>query len=230
MRKLSLILLLSAITSCMVIAQEVRMELYSVRNDTILRVETVAEGVQMPSVAVCPDESVLETIAPVQVQGPDSLHLPNLGYQGQLPFGIWSGGYAGWYNWRLHEGLNVSLGTSVFAAFGKNAPHGAGFTQSVSAMYAMPITSRLSLAVGGYFDNIYWTDRSFNSAGLNAVLGYKFDEHWEGYIYGQKSMLNKRMPYPLYDLNSLGDRIGAAVQYNFNPRFSVRVAVESVRH
>ena len=36
------------------------------------------------------------------------------------------------------------------------------------------------------------------------------------------------MPYPLYDMQALGDRVGAAVKYNFNPSFSVQVSVEKV--
>jgi hypothetical protein len=35
------------------------------------------------------------------------------------------------------------------------------------------------------------------------------------------------MPYPLYDMSNLGDRIGAAVRYNFSPSFSIQVNVES---
>lgn len=65
--------------------------------------------------------------------------------------------------------------------------------------------------------------------GINAVLGYKFDERWEAYLYGQKSVMNSRMPLPLYDMNGLGDRIGAAVKYNFSPKFSVTVSVEERR-
>ena len=91
--------------------------------------------------------------------------------------------------------------------------------------YAVPLTGKLSLAVGGYIDNIYWAHDAFHDAGLNAVLSYKFDEHWEGYLFGQKSLVTTRMPLPLYDMGNIGDRIGAAVRYNFNPRFSIQVSV-----
>lgn len=59
------------------------------------------------------------------------------------------------------------------------------------------------------------------------MLGYKFDEHWEGYIFGQKSLVNTRMPLPLYDIGNIGDRIGAAIKYNFNPSFSIQVSVSA---
>ena len=74
---------------------------------------------------------------------------------------------------------------------------------------------------------MYWANSTFRDAGLTAVLGYKFDEHWEGYLYAQKSIVTNT-PIPLYiqDLNDMGDRIGAAVRYNFSPNFSVQVSVE----
>ena len=63
-------------------------------------------------------------------------------------------------------------------------------------------------------------------AGLTAMLNYRFDEHWEGYLYGQKSLVSKRIPLPLYGMSNIGDRIGAAVRYNFSPSFSIQVNVE----
>ena len=76
-------------------------------------------------------------------------------------------------------------------------------------------------------NNLYWSHDAYRDAGLNAVLGYKFNEHWEGYIFGQKSLVNKNMPMPLYDMSRIGDRIGAAIKYNFNPQFSIQVTVET---
>ena len=59
------------------------------------------------------------------------------------------------------------------------------------------------------------------------MVGYRFDEHWEAFLYGQKSVVNGlRMPYPLYDMQELGDRIGASVRYNVNPSMSIEVSVE----
>ncbi len=160
----------------------------------------------------------------------DSLHLPALTMRGQMP--LMSCSYAslwGLDTWQLHKGLNMSLGASVFASFGKNAPHGAGFAQELSMMYAVPLSKNLSLALGGWISNAYWAHDRFTDAGVSAVLGYKFDNHWEAYVYGRKSLVNKPMPYHFNTMQELGDRIGAAVKYNFSPSFSVQVSVETGR-
>lgn len=159
----------------------------------------------------------------------DSLHLPPLSFNGHVrPIGMYPLSWGGWYSWDLHKGLNVSVGASVFAQFGKHARHGAGFSQNFSAMYAMPLTDKLSLAIGGYMNNVYWAHDSYRDAGVSAVLGYQFDERWEAYLYAQKSLVDNKkfMPYPLYDMGELRDRIGAAVKYNFSPNFSVQISVE----
>ena len=159
-------------------------------------------------------------------QNADTLNLPTLNIKGQVPLMTYP--YDGWWgvnNWTLHKGLNVNLGASVFAAFGKGAPKGAGFAQDLSMMYALPLTKRLTLAIGGWVSNAYWAHDRFTDAGVSAVLGYKFDEHWEAYVYGRKSLVNKPIPYRFCTMDDLGDRIGAAVKYNFSPSFSVQVSV-----
>ena len=160
----------------------------------------------------------------------DSLHLPLLTDRGLMePIGYAPLAYWHSYNtWNLHKGVNVQLGASVFASFGKNASHGAGFSQNISAMYAVPITDKWSLAIGGYYNNVYWAHDAYRNAGLSAVLGYKFDEHWEAYIYGQKAITDSKrhIPYPLYDISDMGDRIGAALKYNFNNNVSIQMSVE----
>lgn len=166
----------------------------------------------------------------------DSLHLPLLNALGQVPtrgylgycysLPLWGG--PGWGFWNLHEGLNVSLGASVFAEFGKHARHGAGFSQQIAMQYAMPLTDKLSLSLGGYLTNVNWQHESMRDAGLSAVLGYKFNEKWEAYVYGQKSLVqtNNYMPRSLYEMEQLGDKIGAAVRYNFSPSFSMQLSFE----
>lgn len=146
----------------------------------------------------------------------------SLSYRRNNLWGPWSGAGV----WNLHSGLNVSLGASVFSPIGKKSHGGAGFAQNITAVYVVPLTNKLSLAVGGYFDNVNWGHRSYRDAGLNAVLGYRFNEHWEAYVYGQKSFLKKEMPLPLYYMTNVGDRIGAAVRYSPNHTFSVTVSVE----
>ena len=161
---------------------------------------------------------------------PDTtLHLPSLNNLGQMHYiNRWPMSYslAGYRNWDLHQGLNMSLGASVFAGFGKYAPSGAGFAQNVSGMYALPFNDKLSLAFGGYFLNADWGGRNLRDAGLNAVLGYKFNDHWEAYLFGQKSLMSPKVPWPYYDPMEFGDRLGAAVKYNFNPSFSIQLSVE----
>ena len=162
----------------------------------------------------------------------DSLHLPLMDASGRvlsagyMPFGLMN-----WSSFGLHRGLNLSVGASVFAQFGKHAHGGVGFTQHISALYAMPLTNRLSLAVGGYFDQMQWNHNTVHDAGLTAVLGYQFNEHWEAYLYGQKSLVNSRdVPYYLYDIGAVGDKIGAAVKYNFNPSLSIQMSVEHMAY
>lgn len=160
----------------------------------------------------------------------DTLHLPLLNRFGQSYINMYPYDWFGTFDWQLHKGINVSLGASVFASFGDGPWTGAGFTQSIAAMYAIPITDRFSVAVGGYLNNLYWSRDAYHDAGFNAVFGYKFDEHWEGYIFGQKSLVNRPMPLPLYDMSRAGDRIGASLKYNFNPRSSIQVTVSAENH
>ncbi len=158
---------------------------------------------------------------------PDTLALPRLDRRGHVPVGIYPMGWGGWHDWGLHGGLNLSVGLSAFVSFGKGPWKGVGFGQNISAMYAIPVTDRLSVAVGGYLDHLFWQRDSYVDAGLSAVIGYRFDEHWEAYLYGQKSLVRNRMPMPLYDVGDIGDRIGATVKYNFSPTFSIQVSVET---
>lgn len=141
------------------------------------------------------------------------------------------------YGW-LHPGLNVSLGMSVFASFGKHAPKGAGFGQNLSATWLQPLGKRGWMAVGGYVNHMNWSGNSYTSGGLTAELGYQFNEHWSAYVYGQKSVANSGLGYygygygrGLYDLtpmmyNDLGDKLGVAVRWKPNPTLSVELQVE----
>lgn len=139
----------------------------------------------------------------------------------------------------LHSGLNVSMGLSVFAMFGKNAPSGAGFSQNLTATYLRPLGKKSWMAVGGYVDHINWSGNSFTTGGLQGQLGYQFDEHWAAYLYGQKSIINNGVqPYGfyhrsgLYGMSSplpydkLGDKLGAAVRWTPNPTLSIELSVE----
>ena len=157
------------------------------------------------------------------------LHIPTLTEYGTMPsMYFYPYMWGGFHSWDVHEGLNTTLGASVFSTFGSgNTYSGAGFSQNIAMVYAKPLTERLSLAVGGYFHNMFWAHDTYRDVGLTAVLGYQFDEHWSGYLYGQKSLLpDTRMPRHLMDMGELGDRIGAAVRYTFNPSFSVQLSFD----
>jgi hypothetical protein len=157
------------------------------------------------------------------------------------------------YGMGLHPGLNLSVDLSAFATFGHNVPHRGGFGERLTATYLANITDKLWIAAGGYIQNTNWGGDNYRDGGLYAVLGYKFNEHWEAYIYGQKSIANNYgSMYNRYDYYGCApgyfgylpgvmgygygygglygpaavDRIGATVKYNFNPNFSVQVSVE----
>ena len=163
------------------------------------------------------------------------------------------------YGWGLHRGLNVSLDLSAFATFGKNAPHRGGFGQSINATYLAPLTrdGKLWIAGGGYFNNTTWGGDSFRDVGLYAILGYKFNEHWEAYVYGQLSINNNfdrlygcyagyGYPYgygwmpglwgPMCHVMPMGygmgmpgaNVLGAGVKYNVNKNFSIGLSIEGV--
>lgn len=94
--------------------------------------------------------------------------------------------------WGLHKGLNLSIDLSVFATFGKNAPHWGGFTQTINATYLTPLTkdNKLWMALGTYINNINYGSNNFHDGGVYGMLGYKFNEHWEAFVYGQVSVAN----------------------------------------
>ena len=147
------------------------------------------------------EEAIAE--AERQSQHQDSLMLPPLNAQGQVDTTCrYPLAFGGWNSWGLHRGLNVQIGASVFAEFGKGAHSGAGFQQNIALMYAMPINDKLSVAVGGYLNNVNYAGGNWHDAGLSAVVGYRFNEHLEAYIWGQKSITNNvgnRLRYGLYD-------------------------------
>ena len=53
------------------------------------------------------------------------------------------------YGYGLHKGLNVSLGASAFATFGKGLPHKGGFSQNINATYLAPLSKDGKLWIAG---------------------------------------------------------------------------------
>ncbi len=150
--------------------------------------------------------------------------------------------YSTYYNYGpLHAGLNVSLDLSAFATFGKHAK-GGGFGQRLTAAWLQPLGRNGWVAAGGYVNHLTWNGNHYTSGGLTAEVGYRFNDHWAAYVYGQKSLVNQGAAYGGYPLCGrglgawgyspymmgceLGDRLGAAVRWTPNPTFSVEISVE----
>lgn len=108
--------------------------------------------------------------------------------------------WGGWgYNrWRLHKGLNVNIGASAFVTSGNhNGTHG-GFTQDVSLMYVTNLSKKATLAIGGYFNNMQYRGDNYTTAGMTALFGYQFDEHWSAYAFVQKAFASNNFSTPYY--------------------------------
>lgn len=153
--------------------------------------------------------------------------------------------------WNLHKGLNVNLGTSVFANFGKGVNHGAGFTQDVALQYVTNLSPKATLAVGGYLNNTIWDGSNYTAAGITALLGYRFNEHWSAYAFVQKAFTSNNYGqlgwynpywggyYPGYFAGGfpyggrLGggaypamDRFGAGLRYEWGEHNYIQIQVE----
>ena len=159
--------------------------------------------------------------------------LPKLNEYGQVPsIHFPYMGFNNWPTWSLHEGVNASLGLSVFSTFGSGHTwSGAGFSENASLMYAMPLGKKFSAAIGGYIKNTSWAHDSFRSAGLSAILNYQANDRLNVYAYGQKSLLNSNhIPLPLYYMDDVADRIGIGAEYKVTPAFSIGLSVDYSRY
>ena len=217
MKRIVFILLVAALSAVSLRAQT--------ESSAELPREATAEGSRVPPLMAEQVGDLRSSIDPLPY---DSLHLPRLNWRGQMPLTMYPfwGWFSGMGNGKLHEGLNMNLGTSVFGSWGGSKYLGTGFTQDISMMYAMPLSSKLSLAVGGYFSNMFFAHDSYRSAGLSGVLSYRFNDHWEAYVYGQKSLVETSRQIPLWGMGNFGDRIGAGVIYHVDPTLSFEVNVE----
>ena len=101
------------------------------------------------------------------------------------------------------------------------------FSVTRQLMYAGSVTPKLSFAIGGYTSFLDYGGRQMRDAGLSALLAYQIDEHWEASAFIKKSFAQPRLSPQLYWLSDVGDKIGASVQYHFNPSFSIGVSVWS---
>lgn len=176
--------------------------------------------------------------------------IPDSAYTGNYRLPLWEP--YGYWPWGLHKGLNVQLGLSAFITPGSDAPHNGGFTQSISAAYLAPLTKngKLWMLAGGEFNHINWGSDNYRDAGLYALLGYRFNDHWQAYAYGKLSLANNYgsyynryyaaglMPYgayaPFYGGMGYGptltapgaNAVGAGVIYSPNRNISIGVEVQ----
>lgn len=157
----------------------------------------------------------------------------------------------------LHEGLNVQANFSAFATMGSRMPHKGGFSEGIDALYLTPLTrnNKMWMALGGSVSHTNWGSDQYYNARLNAMLGYKFNKHWEAWLYGQLNVSNDNKPVasnyyygylPMgvmgampfsysYAPGLMGDwyyndadvnRIGASVRYTNGKSFSLQINVE----
>lgn len=225
----------------------------SPREDWLLPGDTIYQDGQPLIYQGKPMKNVKYSIAKLQGEG-ESLDKQ----YSNSPISDRSYDLGGIYGYGLHQGLNLSLGASAFATFGKGLPHRGGFSQNINATYLTPLTKdgKLWLAAGGYFNNTFWGSDSYRDVGLYAIMGYKFNEHWEAYVYGQLSisnnysqLYNRYLGYgrmgmgyypgiwgPMagtmqmgYGMGTPGANVlGAGVKYNVNKNFSIGFNFEGV--
>ena len=130
----------------------------------------------------------------------------------------------------LHDGLNVSFGTSVFASFGKNAFHGVGFTQDISLLYTVPLSAKTSLTVGGFADFTQYAHTSSHRVGVSVALDHDFNEKWSATVFGHKTLANDGLPFvPYDDFRHPGSSLGTTVRYRPGENFSLEVTMQVVR-
>ena len=54
-------------------------------------------------------------------------------------------------------------------------------------MYVTNLSKKATLAVGGYVNHLTYRSGNYFVGGINAVLGYQFNEHWSAYAFVQKA-------------------------------------------
>ena len=119
-------------------------------------------------------------------------------YAEVTPSGEWSDGNS------LHAGLNASMDLSAYTTFGGRHHH-SGFAQTANVAYATPIGKKGSLVVGGSLSHVNEGTNNYVTGSVYAELGYRFNDQWSAFIYGQKSIgSNGFYPYSYYGCSPLG--------------------------
>lgn len=119
-------------------------------------------------------------------------------------------------------------------------------------MYVSNLSKKATLAVGGYLNSMQYSGNQYTTAGITAILGYRFNEHWSAYAFVQKAFVSDNVgigfgPYGYYGMggyyglgymggmgmgyggwngNHMMDRIGGGVRYEWGKHNSIELHVE----
>ena len=155
------------------------------------------------------------------------------------------------FSWRLHQGFNAQLSMNVTSAFGKGAPSGVGFGQSVALAYAAPVSKKVNVAVGMQAQNMDWGNYHHNSVGVSAAVTYRPNDnvYVTGYVvknFGPRRPVRPHQPcaslYPLrpstlafgpspytmypYYFEDYSMRIGASADFKIGEHSYIHVSFE----
>ena len=153
-----------------------------------------------------------------------SLSAPSFNMYGITPFDY------GFATWQLHRGLNASIGMHLTISPDKYMPSGAGFGQDAAFLYAMPLTSRLSVAGGIYASNMNWGFLKYRNVGVTGMAAYRLTDRVSIYAYGNKSLMPHRSlhAWPLPNFGE--DRLGGMLNFKVGESSSISFGVEGRRN
>jgi hypothetical protein len=155
------------------------------------------------------------------------------------------------FSWRLHQGFNAQLSMNVTSAFGKGAPSGVGFGQSIALAYAAPVSKKVNVAVGVHAQNMDWGAYHHNNVGVSAAVTYRPNDnvYVTGYVvmnFGPRRVRPTYTPcaslYPLrpaslafgpqrflphpYLYDDFSTRIGASADFKIGEHSYIHVSFE----
>lgn len=155
------------------------------------------------------------------------------------------------FSWPLHQGFNAQLSMNVTTAFGKGAPSGVGFGQSIALAYAAPVSKKVNVAVGVHAQNMDWGAYHHNNVGVSAAVTYRPNEnvYVTGYVvknFGPRRVRPIYTPcaslYPLrpaslafgpqrfsphpYLYDDFSTRIGASADFKIGEHSYIHVSFE----
>lgn len=155
------------------------------------------------------------------------------------------------FSWPLHQGFNAQLSMNVTTAFGKGAPSGVGFGQSIALAYAAPVSKKVNVAVGVHAQNMDWGAYHHNNVGVSAAVTYRPNEnvYVTGYVvknFGPRKVRPIYTPcaslYPLrpaslafgpqrfsphpYLYDDFSTRIGASADFKIGEHSYIHVSFE----